>query len=291
MFDVLAFSGGGTRCLWQGGFLHEVSKIWPCPKHILAVSAGALSAVSYLVDNGETVRAAMKESFQSIDHNLRWGAVLNEKAIAPHLRAYRQALEQAFGDRDIKKLHERPTLNVLLTRPPRVLPLKLASVIGVCAYQLDLFLRGTPHSIIASNLGFRPIWVKANDIASTSDLCELLIAAGCIPPVIPLQQWQQAPVLDGGLIDNAPIEAWENEHGKYGRTLILLTRRYRQLPKEDNRVYVQPSRPIPASKLDFTDPDQVDEAYALGKSDGERFRKHIQNGASPKRAAQIFTDR
>ena len=129
------------------------------------------------------------------------------------------------------------------------------------------------------------MWVNAKDVNSVTELTDLLIAAGCIPPVIPIQRWQGTSVLDGGLIDNAAIEAWEHQHGKQGQTLILVTRRYRHLTKSDHRMYVQPSRPVPASKLDFTDPEQIEAAFALGKHDGERFWKQIQQGVNIKNAA------
>ena len=290
MFDVLVLGGGGTRCLWQSGFLHGASKRLLSPRHIVAVSAGALSAVSYAVGNGKHVREELKRSFQSIDHNVRWGAFLNEKTIAPHLQAYRQALARAFNDSDLQKLHKGPVLSILLTRPPRLLPHKVAAILGVCAYQLDLVVRGKPHSVLAGKLGFRSAWVKANDVKTTADLCDLLIAAGCIPPIIPLQTWRQAPALDGGLMDNAPIAAWEAHRGQTNQALVLVTRRYRRLPDHRNRVYVQPSTPIPASKLDFTDPGQIEAAYELGKRDGARFWARLHDNVSPQEAAQSLND-
>ncbi len=149
MFDVVVFGGGGTRCLWQGGFLESASKQVLSPKHIVAVSAGALSAVGYIIGNEKRIREEMKNSFQSIAHNLRWSACFNDKAIAPHLQAYRHALTRAFHDEHIQKLHDGPELHVLLTRPPNFLPRQVSSMLGVCAYQLDLLVRGTPHSVLA----------------------------------------------------------------------------------------------------------------------------------------------
>ena len=286
MFDTLVFGGGGTRCVWQNGFLEPALNGLLAPTQLVAVSAGALSAVGYAVGNEKKVRQKMKQEFQSLEQNIRWSSFLDEKAIAPHLKAYRQALHGAFGKEDVKKLQDGPDVNILITRPPGWLPRKIAVLFGVFAYQIDLLLRGSPHTIFPGKMRFQPTWVKANDIQSTSELVDLLIAAGCIPPVIPLQKWKNSHALDGGLIDNAAIDAWQAHSGYVDQALVLVTRQYRRLPTHTGRVYVQPSEPIPASKLDFTDPNQVEAAFALGKRDGELFWTRIQNGVSPIDAAE-----
>jgi hypothetical protein len=80
----------------------------------------------------------------------------------------------------------------------------------------------------------------------------------------------QRPVLDGGLIDSAPLETIPAPPPP---TLVLLTRRYapEAIPRVPGRVYVQPSEPVPVHKWDYTNPERVRATYDLGRRDGERF--------------------
>ncbi len=96
-----------------------------------------------------------------------------------------------------------------------------------------------------------------------------MLASSAIPPVLPSGRYRSRPVLDGGLVDNAPVLLAANEPG---RTLVLLTRRYeRPLPVVSARTYAQPSRPIPIGKFDYANPLGLQLAYDLGREDGAGF--------------------
>ena len=56
-----------------------------------------------------------------------------------------------------------------------------------------------------------------------------------------------------------------------GRTLVLLTRRYKRIPEIPRRTYVQPSEPIPISQFDITNAEGFRKAYELGLKDGKAF--------------------
>ena len=57
-----------------------------------------------------------------------------------------------------------------------------------------------------------------------------------------------------------------------GRTLVLLTKRFDSLPEDATSgriVYVQPSSDVlSGSKLDFSNPDLLQEAWEQGRRDG-----------------------
>ena len=76
-----------------------------------------------------------------------------------------------------------------------------------------------------------------------------------------------------GDVDNVPVEPLGEIEAAGGRTLVLLTRRYRAVPAIRGRTYVQPSRPIPVGQFDITNPAGVRAAYELGHEDGERFAR------------------
>src|SRR5229473_6720301 len=79
------------------------------------------------------------------------------------------------------------------------------------------------------------------------------------------------PGFDGGLVDNVPVGPIEPIEAAGGRTLVLLTRTYRRVPKVPGRTYVQPSRPIGAKQFDVTHPAAIRHAYELGLQDGQAF--------------------
>jgi hypothetical protein len=58
-----------------------------------------------------------------------------------------------------------------------------------------------------------------------------------------------------------------------GRSLVLLTRRYKDLPRLKGRTYVQPSRRIRVKQFDLRDPAGIRDAYELGLKDGAAFVK------------------
>jgi len=71
---------------------------------------------------------------------------------------------------------------------------------------------------------------------------------------------------------NTPLERVE---AVGGRTLVLLTRRYRRLPDISGRTYVEPSQPMRIKQFDITNPDGIRAAYELGLRDGASFSRAI----------------
>ena len=56
-----------------------------------------------------------------------------------------------------------------------------------------------------------------------------------------------------------------------GRTLLLLTRRFRNVPDHPDRLYVQPSESVPADKIDFTSREKIERTWEAGQRDGHAF--------------------
>ena len=103
-------------------------------------------------------------------------------------------------------------------------------------------------------------------------LTDLILSSSCTPPFTPLMYQSGKPVLDGGMIDNIPA------HGvsKYsGDTLVLCSRPYKELPTIKGKIYVAPSKTVPAKSWDYTNPKSVEETFELGKQDGLNFLKKI----------------
>jgi predicted acylesterase/phospholipase RssA len=102
-------------------------------------------------------------------------------------------------------------------------------------------------------------------------LHDVLIASSGVPPFMPVTLVYGMPAFDGGLVDNVPVEPLTPIESAGGRTLVLLTRLYRNLPEVAGRTYVQPSRKIDLSQFDITNPRGIRAAYELGLKDGNAF--------------------
>ena len=109
------------------------------------------------------------------------------------------------------------------------------------------------------------------DMTVPVELAAAVAASAGVPPFMPMITIGGAPGFDGGLVDNVPVAPLEPIERAGGRTLVLLTRRYRRIPQVKGRTYVQPSRPVRVKQFDVTNPDGIRDAYALGLEDGAAF--------------------
>ncbi|MBI5487984.1 MAG: patatin-like phospholipase family protein [Deltaproteobacteria bacterium] len=279
-FDAFVFAGGGCRCFWQVGFLESAgSRATLVPRHIVAVSAGATMAAMLVAGRVARGRARFASLAAANPRNVHLENLLGPEPVFPHFGMYRDVLLDAFDDEAIAALAAGPPLDVLLARPPSRLPPAVSLLAGFAAYLLERRLRDAVHPSWPRAIGYTPELVRLQDViaahaghtrATAEALAALLLASSCTPPVTPFLTYSGRPVFDGGLVDNVPVFAVP---GHCERTLVLLTRRYpaEQLGRDPRRRFVQPSRPIPIAKWDYTRPDLLQETYDLGRRDGERF--------------------
>jgi hypothetical protein len=206
-FRQLVFSGGGTRCFWQGGFLDASRDALPVnPDRITGVSDG-VAAVA-----------------------------------------------------------DGPAFQILLGHPPASVLGKITGTLSTVAYEAELHSGGGPHLVWAERVGVGSTLVDARAAARNGRLTDLICAAAAIPPVFEPPLWDCRPVIDGGMVDQAPMPD-PNE----GSTLVLLTRDYASVPDRADRSYLAPSREVPADKIDFTEPDDIRRSWEIGEADGRRF--------------------
>ena len=264
-FPQLVFSGGGTRCFWHGGFL-EVCEgpLNLKPERVAAVSGGALSACCWIGGRADALLDIMGSAFDGQDRN-----VSKDKGnFTPHEELYRQVVEAAIDDDAVSRIADGPALTITLAAPPRRLPLKAGAFLALALYEIDQHARSSPHMALPVTVGTRMLRVDARQAARDGKIHDLVCAAAVIPPVFDLPEWEGTRVMDAGTTDNAPIPQAEDGEGT---TLILLTRRYRNTPDRDDRLYVPPSDETPADKIDFTDRAAIEETWRLGREDGRKF--------------------
>ena len=98
-------------------------------------------------------------------------------------------------------------------------------------------------------------------------LAETILQSSCMPPITPQYRRDGEPVIDGGIIDNAPVDLL----GDCDSKLVLLSRRYDRLPHAPGVRYVQPSEPVPVALWDYASPSLIQKTFDLGRRDGELF--------------------
>ena len=271
-FDQLVFSGGGTRCFWQGGFLHVLRRELPLePARICGVSGGALSGACFVAQRGQMLLDVMAEAFARQDRNFDWNQLMDgDTADTPHQRVYRDVVTQVLDDEAQRTIAQGAPFQVLIAHPPDDGWAATSGSAAALAYEAELHAVSSPHFDWAEKSGVTTTLVDATQAAADGDLVDLVCAAATIPPIFDVPRWKGRPVIDGGMADQAPMPDPDE-----GRTLVLLTRRYDNIPRVEGRIYVAPSEETPADKIDFTDPQKIRQTWETGERDAHAFLKRL----------------
>ena len=163
--------------------------------------------------------------------------------------------------------------HIAVTRLPRGLPPILGSALGIGAYQLEKHLFAPVHPQFGRRLGFTAEFVRVRAMTAPNQLADALMASSGVPPFMPITQVGGRPAFDGGLFDGVPVAPLTPIEAAGGRSLVLLTRLYKELPQVNGRTYVQPSRRLRVKQFDLRDPAGIRDAYELGLKDGAAFVK------------------
>lgn len=268
-FDGIVFAGGGCRCFWQAGFFSVVApQLELAPKRVAAASAGAALGCVSLAGRAHEAIENFKARAKDNPRNIYPERLFSSESVFPHESLFRDVVTKTMDAEAFATLRAGPEIHVALTRPPNSrLPLAPKMVAGLMAYQLERLTRRRIHCDWPKQMGFQVEWVRADHCESVDELTELLLHTSCTPPITPAFYRSGAPVFDGGLADNVPLAALPD----CNKVLVLLTRRFEVLPQSDRVLYTQPSAAIQINKWDYTDPEGIQDAFDLGRRDGDTF--------------------
>ncbi len=278
MFEQVVFAGGGNRCWWQAGFWDVVAdEINLKPRLIAGVSAGAATACMLYANTSQHVLAYYRQALKGNTRNAHLKHLFSRsERVFPHARIYRQALKDVLGGEFFSRLkHEAPEIRVQFSRLPKRFGPYAAVGIGLVAYNIEKYWKKRLHPTFGRRVGFTPEIVKVGDCASDDDLVSLLIASACTPPFTPIEYVGGRATLDGGMVDNVPVDAVE----PHATTLVLVTRRYANhapIFAHNGRLYVQPSEKVPVSAWDYTSIEKIEATYQQGRRDGTKFLRSFE---------------
>ncbi len=281
MFEQVVFAGGGNRCWWQAGWWDVVAPaIELRPRVIAGVSAGAATACMLYANDSQWTMDYYREALAHNRRNAYWGNLFRRASdplhphaarVFPHAAIYRRALHDILGGERFAKLKaDAPEIRIAYARLPRGFGPRAALAVGVLAYNVEKYARKSLHPTFGRRIGFTSEVARMQDCADIDDLVSLITASSCTPPFTPIEHRGGRPTLDGGMVDNVPVDAADAGPS----TLVLLTRRYAGRADRfthQGRVYVQPSRKVAISAWDYTDAPAMQVTYDQGRSDGEKF--------------------
>lgn len=203
--------------------------------------------------------------------NIHWWNLHPSKpgTLFPHARMYREALDAFMGQDDLLTI-KRSSVHFLMSAYPTWLRGAVGAAAALSIYALEKTVRNDPlHPKWPEMVGFTPLVGRASDCDTLQDYVNMVLAASCVPPVLPEGRFGDRDVLDGGLIENIPVRLAEEQPG---RTLVLASRKYpHALPSTERITWVQPSEPIRIDKFDYANPVGLQETFDLGLRDGRAF--------------------
>ena len=274
-FRNAIFAGGGSRCFWQLGFWEGAKAsgmdLQSSVKFVGSTSAGCAMATAAVLDRAHDALSIFQAHTADNPKNIHWWNLhpSREGRLFPHARMYRRALDEFITPSDLAKI-KRSSVHFLMSGYPSWLRGALGVTAALCIYALEMTFRGDPlHPEWPAKLGFTPLVGRASDCHTLQDYIDMVLAASCVPPVLPEGRFRSRKVLDGGLIANIPVRLAAHQPG---RTLVLASRRYdHPLPSSERVTWVQPSEPIRIDKFDYANPEGLQETFELGLRDGQEF--------------------
>ncbi len=277
---ALTLAGGGNRAFYQAGLLRRWwDLLEPRVAVLAACSAGASVAVSLLTGRERATTEYWYGRRAQVRKNVQWSRLLRGERPTPHTPIYRDTLRHALADGGWERLRRRPFPVLALTAvPPVWLPVPAAVAVGMAVYSMERRLRyGRLHPRAARRLGFRPRVFDLRATSAPEEVVDLVLASSAAPPFTPVGRYGGSPLLDGGLVDNAPAFVAEAAM-PVARHLVLLTRPYpaAAVGRLGHRWYVCPSEPVPVSRWEYTRRDLVEATIALGERDAARYEPSLR---------------
>ncbi len=280
----LTISGGGCRAFYGLGFGSILTREGIILDAISATSAGTAMALSLAVGNAEEVTAYFCELTAKNKSNFHLDKLIRGKRPFPHETMYRQTIQENI---DLEKLARQKTiLRFNSLRFPKNLypdhePAKRNRVIFrmIAAYRKEeaLYKKGIIRPILTSLAvaeGLQEVVFTNSDFHDAGRVEDIILATSSAPPFVSLQQLDGEFYLDGGVYDNVPIRLLPEVDLVIAVHYRPESRKVVEMLERDKgrRVFwVAPSREIPISMWDYTNPQGVKATFELGKRDGENL--------------------
>jgi predicted acylesterase/phospholipase RssA len=240
-YAQIVFSGGGLRCFWHGGWMEAVERAASfAPERVTGVSGGALSASAWLADREEFLFERFSRAVRNTDWNVSLSDLDDEDGRSPHQRVYEAIVEDVIDAAAQARIAEGPGFQINVSTTGEGAGATLRALAAGTIYQIEQIVAPTPRPRLSATAGVEQRLIDARRAARDGVLPDLIRMAATVPPAFRPDHWDGEPIYDGGMVDKAPLPAPDR-----GRTLVLLTKRFKTLPNDQDHVdYVMPSLPV-----------------------------------------------
>ncbi len=273
---AIVLAGGGCMTFWSLGVLHHIEKHLPPISEWAGVSAGAAMAVAACANRIEETQDFFVARTDANKRNIHLANIFTKQRIFPHEGIYRATILHALENGGFRALKAGAPVRILLSYFEEGAP-TLRTVLGAAMAYRKRKKNQIIHGPDDPFPGFVEEIATAQECHCEDDLCDMIMASSCTPPITSVQVNKGRSYADGALLDHAPVRAL-SESALSGKMLVFTTQCIpdEALPVIENRLYLAPSRPIPISVWDYASPEKVKETFDLGATDAARFLKPIE---------------
>ncbi|WP_246052309.1 patatin-like phospholipase family protein [Leptospira idonii] len=286
MYEVsLAIAGGGCKAFYGLG-IGKALRNWGVRfNEVSGVSAGAAMALCILSETEDETVEYFEEITKRNSSNFHFSNLLRGERTFPHEDMYRRGIR--FGMRFDRILASGVKVIIHTVRAyPKENSLKnkfrLARLISETGRAFLLDDRDRSEGIPANRISeivkkwnMEDVDFTEKDFSNQEVIEQFILNSSSIPPIVDFQSVNNEYYLDGGLTNNLVIE-------KFAPNAKIIAIHYEPAtivgkdPDLLRKTYImRPSKRLPITSFDYTNPQGVREAYELGIADAESQKTQI----------------
>jgi predicted acylesterase/phospholipase RssA len=283
----LAIAGGGCKALYAMGIGCKLRKWGVQIKEISGVSAGAAMALGILSETEDESIEYFSELTKRNNSNFQVMSLFQGKSPFPHENIYRRLIRHGMNLEKVRKSKVKIYIGTVQAIPKKsginhYWDIAKLVTETTRAYLLDENDKeqGIPCnrvSKIMERWNMQSIIYTNKDLKSAEIIESIVLNSSSIPPVVSFQNNSKVYFLDGGLTNNLLLEKFSKKSKKIGIYYEDTTIFGKDRALLESTFLIKPSRKLPISSFDYTDPIAVKDCYEMGKEDVEKLKSEILN--------------
>jgi len=283
----LAIAGGGCKALYAMGVGYKLRKWGVQIKEISGVSAGAAMALGILSETEDESIEYFSELTKRNNSNFQVMSLFQGKSPFPHENIYRRLIRHGMNLEKVRKSKVKIFIGTVQAIPKKsginhYWDIAKLVTETTRAYLLDENDKeqGIPCSRVSKIMerwNMQTIIYTNKDLKSPEIVESIVLNSSSIPPVVSFQNNSKVYFLDGGLTNNLLLEKFSKKAKKIGVYYEDTTIFGKDRALLESTFLIKPSRKLPISSFDYTDPIAVKDCYEMGKEDIEKLKSEILN--------------
>ncbi len=281
----LAIAGGGCKALYAMGVGCKLRKWGVQIKEISGVSAGAAMALGILSETEDESIEYFSELTKRNNSNFQVMSLFQGKSPFPHENIYRRLIRHGMNLEKVRKSKIKIYIGTVQAIPKKTGINHYWDIAKLVTETTRAYLldendkeQGIPCnrvSKIMERWNMQSIIYTNKDLKSPEIVESIILNSSSIPPVVSFQNNSKVYFLDGGLTNNLLLEKFSKKSKKIGIYYEDTTIFGKDRALLESTFLIKPSRKLPISSFDYTDPIAVKDCYEMGKEDVEKLKPEI----------------